>query len=58
MKAKLLDTALSSHQSFPNVQSPSENLTTSESKALRHLSKNKNIFIQRADTRQDFLKCH
>ena len=30
-------------------QSPSENLTVSEFKALRHLSKNKNIVIQKAD---------
>ena len=28
---------------------PSENLTESEFKALRHLSKNKNIVIQKAD---------
>ena len=30
-------------------QSPSENLTASEFKALSHLSKNKNIVIQKAD---------
>ena len=49
MKARLLGTALSSNESFSNVQSPSENLTASEFKALRHLSKNKNIVIQKAD---------
>ena len=30
-------------------QSPSENLTASEFKVLRHLSKNKNIMIQKGD---------
>ena len=49
MKARLLDTALSSYESFSSDQSPSENLTASEFKALRHLSKNKNIVIQKAD---------
>ena len=42
MKARLLDTVLSSHQSFSSDQSSSENLTVSEFKALRHLSKKKN----------------
>ena len=49
IKARLLDTALSSYKSFSRDQSPSENLTESEFKALRHLSKNKNIVIQKAD---------
>ena len=49
MKARLLDTALSSYESFSRNQSPSENLTASEFKALRHLSKNKNPVIQKAD---------
>ena len=49
IKARLLDTALSSFQSFSSDQSPSENSTASKSKVLRHLSKNKNIFILKAD---------
>ena len=49
IKARLLGTALSSYESFSRDQSPSENLTESEFKALRHLSKNKNIAIQKAD---------
>ena len=49
MKARLLDTTLSSYESFSSDQSPSENLTVTEFKALRHLSKNKNIVIQKAD---------
>ena len=48
-KARLLDTALSSYESFSSDQSPSENLTASKFKALRHLSKNKNIVIQKTD---------
>ena len=49
MKTRLLDTALSSYESFSSDRSPSENLTTSEFKVLRHLSKNKNIVIRTAD---------
>ena len=49
MKARLLGTAWSSNRSFSNDQSPSENLTASEFKALRHLSKNTNIVIQKED---------
>ena len=49
MKTGLLDTALSSYESFSSDQSPFENLTVSEFKASRHLSKNKNIVIQKAD---------
>ena len=49
IKARLLDTALSSYESFSRDQILSENLTDSEFKALWHLSKNKNIVIQKAD---------
>ena len=49
IKARLLDTVLPSYESFSRDQSPSENLAASEFKALRHLSKNKNIVIQKAD---------
>ena len=49
IKARLLDTALSSYESFFRDQSPSENVTASEFKALRHLSKNKNFVIQKTD---------
>ena len=49
MKTRLFDTTLSSYESFSSDQSPSENLTASEFKALRHLSKNKNIVVQMAD---------
>ena len=49
MKARLLDTTLSSYESFSSDWGPSENLTVSEFKALRHLSKNKNIVIQKAN---------
>ena len=49
IKARLLDTALSSYESFSRDQNPSENLTASEFKALSHLSKNKTIVIQKAD---------
>ena len=45
MKTRLLDTIFSLYESFSSYQSPSENLTTSEFKALRQLSKNKNIAI-------------
>ena len=41
MKARLLDTTLSLYKSFSSDQSPSENLTISEFKALRHFSKTK-----------------
>ena len=50
IKARLLDTALSSYESFTGGRSPSENLTVSQFRVLRHLSKNKNIVIQKADT--------
>ena len=41
IKARLLDTALLSYQSFSKDQSPSENLSISEFKILIHLSKTK-----------------
>ena len=47
MKSRLLDTALVSYESFSDDASPSENLTTSEFKALVNLCKNKNIAIQK-----------
>ena len=49
MKARLLDIALSSYESFSSEQNPSDDLPASEFKAWRHLSKNKNIVIQKAD---------
>lgn len=45
MKARLLDTILSSYESFFCHRSPCENLTTCESIALKRFSKNKNIVI-------------
>ena len=47
MKTRLLDTALSSYESFYSDQIPFENLTASEFKALMNLSKNKNLGIQK-----------
>ena len=49
IKARLLDTALTSYQNFSSDKNPPENLTTSEFKALKRLPKNKNIVIQKAD---------
>ena len=49
IKARLLDTALTSYQNFSSDKDPPENLTPSEFKALKSLSKNKNIVIQKAD---------
>ena len=49
IKARLLDTALSSYESFSRDQSPFENVTASEFKTLRLLSENKNIVIKKAD---------
>ena len=49
IKARLLDTALTSYQNFFSAKDPSENLTPSEFKALKRLSKHKNIVIQKAD---------
>ena len=49
IKARLLDTALTSYQNFSSDQEPPENLISSEFKALKRLSKNKDIVIQKAD---------
>ena len=49
IKARLLDTALTSYQSFSRDREQPENLTSSEFKALKRLSKNKDIVIQKAD---------
>ena len=49
MKTWSLDITLPWNESFSSDQSPSENLTTSEFKALRHFSKHKNLVIQTAD---------
>ena len=49
MKSRLLDTALSLYESFSSEQSSSETLTAYEFKALRHLSKDRNIAIQKAE---------
>ena len=49
IKAGLLDTALTSHKNFSSVCDPPDNPTTSEFKPLKHLVKNKNIVIQKAD---------
>ena len=43
MKARLFNKALPSNERFSSDQNPSENLTTSEFKALRHLSKSKKL---------------
>ena len=47
VKARLLDTALTSYQNFSYVQDPPEYLTP-EFKRLKRLPKNKNIIIQKA----------
>ena len=47
MKARLLDTASSSYESFSSDRSPSKILTASEFKALRHFYQNKNIVIRK-----------
>ena len=49
IKVRLLDTALTSYQNFSSDKDPPENLTPSEFKALKCLSKNQNIVIQKAD---------
>ena len=49
IKARLVDTALTSYQNFSSDRDPPGNLTPSEFKALKYLSKNKNILIQKAD---------
>ena len=49
IKTRLLDAALTSYQKFSSDQDPPENLTPSEFKVLKRLSKNKNIVIQKGD---------
>ena len=49
IKARLLDTALTSYQNFSSDREPPENLKSSAFKALKRLSKNKDIVIQKAD---------
>ena len=49
IKARLLDTALASYQNFSSDPDPPENLTSAEFKALKRLSKNKDIVIQKGD---------
>ena len=49
IKARLLDTALTSYQNFSSDREPPENLTSSAFKVLKRLSKNKDIVIQKAD---------
>ena len=49
IKARLPDTALTSYQNFSSDREPPENLTSSEFKALKRLSKNKDIVIQKTD---------
>ena len=48
IKTRLLDTVLTSYQNFSSDWEPPENIT-SEFKALKCLSKNKDIVIQKAD---------
>ena len=49
MNARSLHTTLPFYECFSSDRNPSDSLTMSEFKALRHLSKNKNIVIQNAD---------
>ena len=50
IKARLLDTALTSYQNFSSDWEPPENLTSSEfNKAFKRLLKNKGTVIQKAD---------
>ena len=48
IKAKLLNAALNSYQKFSTDRDPPENLAPFEFKALKRLSKSKNIVIQKA----------
>ena len=45
IKARLLNTALTWYQNFSSDRDPHKNLTPSEFKDFKHLSKNKNIVI-------------
>ena len=49
INARLLDTALTSYQNFSSDREPPENLKSSAFKALKRLSKNKDIVIQKVD---------
>ena len=49
IKVRLLDTTSTSYQRFSSDQDPPQILTHSKLKALKHLSKNKNIVIQKVD---------
>ena len=49
IKDRLLDTALTSYKNVSSDRDPPENLPPSEYTALKHLSKNKNVVIQKAD---------
>ena len=49
IKARLLDTLLTSYQNVPSDQDPPENLTPFKLKGFKRLSKNRNIVIQKAD---------
>ena len=49
IKARLLDTAITSYQNFSRDPESPKNLTSSEFKTLKHLSKNKDIVTQKAD---------
>ena len=49
IKTRLLDTALTSYQNFSSDRNPPKNLTPSEFKALKRLSRNKSMPIQKAD---------
>ena len=49
IKARLLDTPLTSYQNFSSDREPPENITSSEFKALKRLSKNKDIRVQKGD---------
>ena len=48
IKDRLLKTALTSYQNISSDPEPPENLTSSEFKALKRLSKNKDIIYQKA----------
>ena len=48
IKARLLETALTSYQNISSDPEPPENLTSSEFKALKRLSKTKDIIYQKA----------
>ena len=49
IKARMLDTALTSYRNFSSDRLPFKNLTSSEFEALKRISKNKDIVIQKAD---------